>query len=105
METSSVVEGSFSAFNRAFRGMPRSFVGVIQQHVKKDNEKLVEEQSSHIQDLMRAHNSSLQATRSVPMNMCAKVFSYPITEDFAVTNTEAQNYKKSKLQASRRFQY
>lgn len=36
MEASSVVEGSVSAFHRHLGGDPRSFPGVVQQHIQKD---------------------------------------------------------------------
>ena len=43
MKASSVVEGSFSAFHRALDSTPRSYVGVIQAHVRKDKDKTDQE--------------------------------------------------------------
>ena len=94
MEASSVVEGSFSAFQRALGHEPRSFVGVIQQHVKKDKEKHAEEKALFLRDQVRQHDVSLAATRSDPVNACAKIFSEKTTKKFEEINVESQNYEK-----------
>ena len=95
MEASSVVESSFSAFQRALGGVPTSFVGVVQQHVKKDNEKLEQERSRFINDQVRSHDHALQSTRSDAENECAMSFSNETVEDFISTNHDAQNYAKT----------
>ena len=59
-DASSIVESSFSALQRILGGVPRSFVGVIQQHAKKDNAKLAEKRSSYINQQVRRHNSAIQ---------------------------------------------
>ncbi|KAL7535172.1 hypothetical protein ACHAXR_006319, partial [Thalassiosira sp. AJA248-18] len=62
-EASSPVEGSFSAFQRALGNVPRSFVGVVQEHVKKDIQKNTEERRRVINLQIRAQDVELIAQR------------------------------------------
>lgn len=91
-EASSPVEGSFSAFQRALGCIPRSFAGVVQQHIIKDNEKTAEERSRLVKFKILAQDVDLRARRSDAVNACADVFSKKITDEFEESNQAAQNY-------------
>ncbi|KAL7532284.1 hypothetical protein ACHAXR_004536, partial [Thalassiosira sp. AJA248-18] len=91
-EASSPVEGSFSAFQRALGNTPRSFVGVVQEHVKKDIQKTSEERRRVINLQIRSQDVELNAQRSDAANECAKSYSHHVTDKFEVVNQSAQNY-------------
>jgi len=70
MEASSIVEGSFSAFHRFLDGIPHSFAGTEQQHVKMDNDKHAEEQRDFVRsNLIHLMNKSVPAAPTQPMNV------------------------------------
>ena len=91
-EASSPVEGSFSSFKRAIGDEPKSFVGVVQEHVKKDVEKTQLERRRVVKASIRAHDLTLKSARSDAANQCAQVFSEDTTEKFEVANQSAQDY-------------
>ena len=92
MQASSVVEGSFSAFHRALDSTPRSFVGVIQAHVKKDRDKTGQERSRNVTSNIQLHNPLIQEHRNDAAKACAKVMSSHSTDKFDLVNRDAQNY-------------
>ena len=91
-EASSPVEGSFSSFKRALGSEPKSFAGVVQEHVKKDIEKTQMERRRLVNASIRAHDSTLKSARSDAANQCAQVFSEDTTEKFELANQDAQDY-------------
>ena len=91
-EASSPVEGSFSSFKRALGDEPKSFAGVVQEHVKKDIEKTQMERRRLVNASIRAHDSTLKSARSDAANQCAQVFSEDTTEKFELANQDAQDY-------------
>ncbi len=97
MEASSVVEGSFSAFHRHLGGEPRSFVGVVQQHIQKDKDKIGQEKKLLAKSKVRLYDSSLKQMRTHAVNECAKICSHQIAEKFADINKEAQDYAFDEL--------
>ena len=92
MQASSVVEGSFSAFQRGLNAIPRSFVGVIQAHVRKDRSKTIEETSRVVNEQIRLCDPSVSAARNDAANACAKVMSSHVTDQFEEINRDAQDY-------------
>lgn len=97
-EASSPVEGSFSALQRAIGDSPKSFVGVVQAHVKKDKEKTEQEERQLINAQIRAQDVSMKKLRSDAANACAEVYSELITNKFEKTNQDAQDYVSSPIQ-------
>lgn len=97
-EASSPVEGSFSSFQRAIGDSPRSFVGVVQTHVKKDIEKTNEEGRLLVNAQIRAQDETLKQERSDAANACAQVYSEHITKLFERTNQDAQDYVSTPIQ-------
>ena len=91
-EASSPVEGSFSSFQRAIGDSPKSFVGVVQTHVKKDIEKTQEEERLLVNAQIRAQDVNMKQQRSAAANACAEVYSEYITNNFEKTNQDAQDY-------------
>jgi hypothetical protein len=91
-EASSPVEGSFSSFKRALGNEPKSFAGVVQEHVKKDIEKTQMERRRLVNASIRAHDFTLKSARSDAANQCAQVFSEDTTEKFELANQDAQDY-------------
>ncbi|EJK49741.1 hypothetical protein THAOC_31349, partial [Thalassiosira oceanica] len=79
-QASSAVEGSFHGFKEWIGGEPRSFAGVVQQHIQKDMNKIAEERQA--------------------VNECGKDISHNVTEKFAETNIKAQNYVACALEVS-----
>lgn len=92
MEASSAVEGSFSGFQR-YVGEPQSFVGVVQQHIQKDNDKISEERRSRVKAEVSRHDDQLISQRTKSANECATVCSNKVVEQFIVTNLQAQEYE------------
>ncbi|KAL7490418.1 hypothetical protein ACHAWT_000014, partial [Skeletonema menzelii] len=91
-ESSTPVEGSFSAFQRSIGPNPVSFVGVVQSHVRKDREKLQEERVFTNRDNIARTDPRTIAQRTDAENECAKKFSTKTTEYLEVTNRNSQNY-------------
>ena len=60
MEASSVVEGSFSAFQRHLAGQVHSFTGVVQQHIQKDQDKISEERKRRVKASVAVFDESIQ---------------------------------------------
>ena len=96
MEASLIVEGSFSAFHRFLDGIPHSFAGTVQQHVKKDNDKHAEERRAFVQSNLISFDEHIRDERSDAANECGEIFSHKITQRFPETNLEAQNYANEK---------
>jgi len=90
------VEGSFSAFHRFLDGIPHSFAGTVQQHVKKDKDMHVEERHDFVRSNLIPYDEQIQAEHSDAANECGEIFSHKITEIFSETNLEAQNYANEK---------
>ena len=97
MEASSIVEGSFSAFHRFLDGIPHSFAGTVQQHVKKDNDKHAEERRDFVRANLLPFDEKVRDERSDAANECSDFFSHKITDRFSETNLEAQNYSNDAL--------
>ncbi len=97
MEASSMVEGSFSSFHRALGESPRSFAGVVQQHVRKDEEKLHQERMDLINAKVRRHDKSIRSSRTDAVNQCAELFADQVAEKLADTNVDAQDYTFSEI--------
>ena len=97
-EASSPVEGSFSSFKRAIGDSPKSFVGAVQTHVKKDIERTNEEERLLVNAQIRALDVTLKQERSAAANACAQVYSESITNKFEKTNQEAQDYVSTPIQ-------
>jgi len=91
-ESSSPVEGSFSAFQRSIGPEPLTFVGVVQQHVRKDREKLQQEKVRTLREGINCLDPRTVAGRTDAANECANLFSSKTTEYFEQTNQDSQNY-------------
>lgn len=100
MQASSVVEGSFGAFQRGLDSIPRSFVGVIQAHVKKDRNKTIEEKSRIVNAQIRLCDPLVSSRRNDAANACAKVMSSHVTDQFEEINRDAQNYTFAPIQVT-----
>jgi len=98
MEASSIVEGSFSAFHRFLGGIPHSFAGTVQQHVKKDEDKHAEERRDFVKSNLRPYDEQVRADRTDAANDCAQFFSHIITDRFSETNLDAQNYANERIE-------
>ena len=92
MKASSVVEESFSAFQRGLGSIPRSFVGVIQANVKKDRNKTIEEKTRIVNADIHLCDPDVAAQRNDGANACAKVMSSHVTDQFEEINRDAQDY-------------
>ena len=92
-----MVEGYFSAFHRGLDGTPCSFAGVVQQHVKKDEDKYPEECRFLFKANMLPYDEKLCPERTDSANKCAMIYSNIVTDIFSSTNIEAQNYVFNKL--------
>ncbi|EJK53922.1 hypothetical protein THAOC_26548, partial [Thalassiosira oceanica] len=99
-QASSAVEGSFHGFKEWIGGEPRSFAGVVQQHIQKDMNKIAEERQAVAKSRVREHDVVLKAQRSDAVNECGKDISHNVTEKFAETNIKAQNYVACALEVS-----
>jgi len=97
MEASSIVEVSFSAFQRFVGSVPRSFAGGVQQHVKKDQEKLNEELALFVKSQLLPFDENTCNERTDAANKCATIYLHVVTDRFSETNIEAQNYEKTKV--------
>jgi len=91
-KSSSPVEGSFSAFQNGLGGSPESFVGVVQTSVRKDVEKLREEQLSIVKQQMVKLQQSIFDDENDSHKQCAAVFSLHITEKLKNRNSQSLNY-------------
>ena len=94
-EASSPVEGSFSSFKKYLGDEPKSFVGVVQSHVKMDAERTNEEKRTLVNLRMLAIDDELMESRSDPALQCAKIFSHKTTERFEIANQDSQNYESN----------
>jgi hypothetical protein len=92
MEASSVVEGSFSAFQRHLAGQVHSFTGVVQQHIQKDQDKISEERKRRVKASVAVFDESIQGLRTKAAQECAMKCSVKVVENFIKTNLEAQEY-------------
>lgn len=92
MEASSPIEGSFSAFKRVLGDEPKTFAGVVQQHVRKDLDKHAEKRKRVVNSKVQAHDNSVAERRTDAVNECAKHISNKITEEFSETIVESTNY-------------
>lgn len=99
-ESSSPVEGSFSAFQRYIGDQPTSFVGVVQSHVRKDREKLQEERVFTNRDNIARTDPRTVSQRTDAENECAMLFSSKTTEFFEKTNRNSQNYESKAVSIS-----
>ena len=92
MEASSVVEGSFSGFKKYLGGEPKSFPGVVQQHIQKDLDKVAEERKNKVKADVSMYDKKLSSQRAFSANQCAQVCSNKVVEQFITANLEAQEY-------------
>lgn len=97
-ESSSPVEGSFSAFQRYIGDEPASFVGVVQSHLRKDREKLQQERVFMNRDNIARTDLRTVSQRTDAENECASLFSSKATEFFENTNRNSQNYESKPVQ-------
>ena len=104
MEASSIVEGSFSAFCDFLGGIPHSFAGMVQQHVKKDKDKHAEERRDFIKSNLIPYDEQVRADCTDAGNECAQVFSHIITDRFSETNLEAQNCANERIECLIEYQ-
>ena len=81
-ESNSLVEGSFSAFQRFLGQELKSLTGVIQCHVQKDSDKTTEEKHTLVNLQMLCTNETLTDKQTDPANECAKIYSHATTERF-----------------------
>ena len=85
------MEGYFSAFQRAIRDSPESFLGVVQEHIKKDLRQTNLERRRLVNHNIHLHDAEKQKLRSDSANECTNIFSRVATEMFEINNHQAQN--------------
>ena len=86
VKASSIVEGSFYAFECALHGFPRTYVGVVQCHMIKDGMKTYEEKQAAIRDKMIAFDEEISSSRTHAERECGKIFSHVVTDEFKSNN-------------------
>jgi hypothetical protein len=91
-QASSPAESSCSAFKRSVGDQPKSFVGVVQTHMKKDQDKMKEERKAVAYRKVEMHNSSVNANYSDAANQCRQIYSYKISEMFHQNNLQSLDY-------------
>ncbi|KAL7503363.1 hypothetical protein ACHAXN_001167 [Cyclotella atomus] len=91
-QASSTAESSFSAFKRSVGDQPKSFVGVVQTHMKKDKDKMNEERKAVAYRKVEMHNSSVNANYSDGANQCHQIYSYKISEIFHQNKLQSLDY-------------
>ena len=91
MKASSILEGSFYAFERALHGFPRTYVGVVQCHMIKYGMKTCEEKQAAIRDKMIAFDEEISSSRTHAERECAKIFSHAVTDEFKSNNARGQD--------------
>ena len=99
-ESSSPVEGAFSAYKRSLGEGPTSFVGVVQCHVRKDREKLQEERVFTNRDDIARKDPRTTSQRTDAENECATLFSTKTTDRFEESNRNSQNYDSKAVPVS-----
>ena len=74
MKASSIVEGSFSAFERVLHGVTRTYVGVVQCHMIKYGMQTCEEKQASIRAKMLAFDEEIASSRTHAERECSKIF-------------------------------
>ncbi len=97
MEASSVVEGSFSAFQRHLGGQVHSFTGVVQQHLQKDEDKTSEERKQRVKARVAVYDDDVQGMRTKAAQECSMKCSVKVVDNFIKTNLEAQEYSYEEM--------
>ena len=97
MEASSVVEGSFSAFQRHLGGQVHSFTGVVQQHLQKDEDKTYEERKQRVKARVAVYDDDVQGMRTKAAQECSMKCSVKVVDNFIKTNLEAQEYSYEEM--------
>ena len=103
-KSSSPVEGSFSAFQNALGDAPQSFVGVVQASVRKDKEKMKEEQISIVKQQMEKVHGGMFDEVNDSDKQCAAEFSLHITEKFKDRNNQSLNYDFNQVTVGEEYQ-
>ncbi|KAL7501890.1 hypothetical protein ACHAXN_000061, partial [Cyclotella atomus] len=91
-QASSPAESSFSEFKRSIGDQPKSFVGVVQTHMKKDEDKMKVERKAVSYRQVEMHNSCVNKNYSDAANQCRQIYSHKISEIFHQNNLQSLNY-------------
>ena len=75
-----MVEGYFSHFNRGLYGILHSFDGVVQQHVKKDEDKHSEKRWFLVKANILPYDGNLCSEQTDAVNECAMIYSNIVTD-------------------------
>ena len=77
-----MVEGYFSGFHRVLYRIPHSFSGVVQQYVKKDEDKHSKEHRLLVKAKMLPYDEFFCSECTDAANECAMIYSNIVTDIF-----------------------